>query len=63
MLLEHQRKMAQMINSRFDYGPEFQAMRQELVDLRSLVNQQALQLDTLESKVRSLPQPQTTVNS
>lgn len=63
MLLDHQRKMAQLINSRIDDRPELEAMRQEMRDLRNLVNQQALVIDNLDAKVRSLPQGQMRVNS
>ncbi len=63
MLLDNQRKMAQLINSRIDDRPELEAMRQEMRDLRNLVNQQALVIDNLDAKVRSLPQGQMRVNS
>jgi len=64
MFLEHQRRMAKMLNDRGDYRPELEALRREVHDLRNLVNQQAMALDDLGTRVRSLPQQgKTTVNS
>ncbi len=63
LFLEHQRRMAKMINERADYRPEMEALRREVGELRNLVNQQALVLDDLGTRVRSLPQNQMTVNS
>ena len=54
MLLKHQRKMAEMFQAqaRFAPDPEVQALRAEVRELRTLVNEQTIVIDGL---ARPLP--------
>lgn len=58
ILTSHQRKMAELMRSQSgnpQAQQEAQALRYEVAQLRDLVNQQQIQLDTLQMQMRSAP--------
>ena len=58
ILVNHQQSMAQIIHGSGVQTAELEQMRYEMQELRNRVNQQALTIDNLEGKVRSLPEAQ-----
>ena len=53
MLLRHQRKMAGMFHAQAAPNAETHALREELRELKALVHQQAIALDTLARPIPS----------
>lgn len=61
MLTIHQQKMAEIVHNQAP-NPAIEDMRRELYELRNLVNQQALVIDNLDTRVRALPVSRTTTS-
>ena len=60
ILTQHQRKMAEILHSRQQQegNPEIAALRHEIRELKELIHQQAIALDTATGRVRP-PMPPT----
>ena len=59
MLTAHQQRMAEIVHNQAAPSQVIEDMRRELYELRNLVNQQALTLDNLDARVRTLPETRT----
>ncbi|HWD38892.1 MAG TPA: hypothetical protein VG944_08600 [Fimbriimonas sp.] len=55
ILAWHQQRMAVIVHGERGAAGELEALRKEVFELRQLINQQALMLDSVNSAVRSLP--------
>ncbi len=67
ILTGHQRKMAELMQSRHAaqnlQSPEIQILRAEILELKDLVRQQAIALDTLQNKVLESRSPESTLQN
>lgn len=68
ILTGHQRRMAELMHSRHAanqnlQSPEVQVLRAEILELKDLVRQQAIALDTLQNKVLESRSPESTLQN
>lgn len=62
VLTSHQQKMAQILNRTSGDHTEVEALRREIAELKTLIHQQAITLDSLAGTQRSLEVPPPTPN-
>jgi len=63
ILVSHQQKMAQIVHQNPGNSPEVSALRQEISELKALVHQQAITLDTIAGNQKALNAPPPAPNS
>lgn len=59
MLVRHQQKMAEIMHSSRASLPEVEMLRREVADLKGLVHQQSIEIDSLSDWRKALPGTQS----